>query len=42
MPIACLWLKEGHPQTKEPFPVTKGTGMFGKGFWEVVALYGEE
>ena len=41
VPIAYLWLEKGHAQTEEPFQVTKDTGMFGKGFWEVVTLYNE-
>lgn len=41
VPIAYLWLEKGHAQTREPFQVTKDTGMFGKGFWEVATLYDE-
>ena len=37
----CLWLEKGHAQKEEPFQVTKDTGTFGKGFWEVVTLYDE-
>ena len=39
VPTAYLPLEKGHSQMEEPFQVTKDTGMFGKGFWEVATLY---